>query len=130
MRDTGVLSSGYDGIVRVWDWSGNVVAKAKCGEGTLKPLKCVKWTDDGFVTGGMDGRVRIWGYEDGIVSLLLEGKGHDASVDSVDYWNGKVLSAGADASLRLWSVDPSEGEAAEPSLRKKRRIDSSHPVKV
>ena len=130
VRDTGVLSGGYDGVVRVWDWSGNIVAKGKSGEGTLRPLKCVKWIDGGFVSSGMDGIVKIWGYEDGAMSLVLEGKGHEASVDSVDYRDRNVVSASADGSLRLWSVDPLAGEAAETPLRKKRRTDSSHPVKV
>jgi ribosome biogenesis protein YTM1 len=133
VRETGVLTGGYDGVVRVWDWSGNVVSKGKSGEGALRPVKCVKWTDDdGFVSGGMDGSVRIWEYEDGAgISLVLEGKGHEASVDSVDYRDGKVVSASADGTLRLWSVDPSDGESAEtPMPKKKRRTDSSHPVKV
>src|SRR5271170_7860534 len=132
VRETGVLTGGYDGVVRVWDWSGNVVAKGKSGEGALRPVKCVKWMDDGFVSGGMDGSVRIWEYEDGgSMSVALEGKGHEASVDSVDYRDGKVVSASADGTLRLWSVDPSDGESAEtPTPKKKRRTDSSHPVKV
>jgi ribosome biogenesis protein len=130
--ETGVVSSGYDGIVRVWDWSGNVLAKGKSGEGALRPVKCVKWIDGGFVSGGMDGSVRVLGYEDGVISLLLEGRGHEAAVDSVDYREGKVISAGADGTLRLWSTDPSDGECVEDSVsrRKKRRTDTSHPVKV
>jgi len=130
VRDTAVLSGGYDGIVRVWDWSGNVSAKGRSGEGTLRPVKCVKWMDGGFVSGGMDGSVRIWKYDDGDMSLVLEGRGHEASVDSVDYRDGKVISASADGSLRLWSVNPAEGETAETSVRKKRRTDTNHPVKV
>src|SRR5277367_890036 len=132
VRETGVLSGGYDGVVRVWDWSGNVVAKGKSGDGALRPVKCVKWIEGGFVSGGMDGSVRIWEYEDGAgMSLVLEGRGHEASVDSVDYRDGKVVSASADGTLRLWSVNPSEGETAEtPMPKKKRRTNSSHPVKV
>ena len=132
VRETGVLSGGYDGIVRVWDWSGNILAKGRSGDGALRPVKCIKWIDGGFVSGGMDGSLRVYGYEDGVVSLLLEGKGHEASVDSVDYCAGKVITASADGSLRLWSTDPSEGETTEDSLsrRKKRRTDTSHPIKV
>lgn len=130
VRENGVLSGGYDGVVRVWDWSGNVMAKGKGGEGALRPLKCVLWMDGGFISGGMDGSVRIWKYDDGDMALVLEGKGHEASVDSVDYRDGKVISASADGTLRLWSIDPAEGETAETSLRKKRRTDSSHPLKV
>ena len=133
VQETGVLTGGYDGVVRIWDWSGIVVSKGKSGEGALRPVKCVKWTEDGFVSGGMDGSVRIWEYENGAgMSLVLEGKGHEASVDSVDYRHRKVVSASADGTLRLWSVDPSEGESASdtPMPKKKRRTESSHPVKV
>jgi ribosome biogenesis protein YTM1 len=129
VRDEGVVSAGYDGSVRVWDWSGNVVAKSRGGQGPLRSLKCVKWIDGGFVTGGMDGSVRVWGYSDSAVSLVIEGKGHEASVDDVDYRDGKAISAGADGTLRVWSMEPSEAEAPQ-SQRKKRRTESAHPVKV
>jgi ribosome biogenesis protein len=132
VRETGVVSGGYDGIVRVWDWSGNVLAKARSGDGALKPVKCIKWINSGFISGGMDGSVRVYGYDDGVISLLLEGKGHEASVDSVDYRSGKVITASADGSLMLWSTDPSESETPEDSSsrRKKRRTETSHPIKV
>jgi ribosome biogenesis protein len=132
VRDSGVVSGGYDGVVRVWDWSGNVLVKKGSSDGALRPVKCVKWIDGGLVSGGMDGSVRVWGYEDGALFLNLEGKGHEASVDSVDYRDGKIISASADGSLKLWSSNASEGEAAEESStkRKRRRTDTSHPTKV
>jgi ribosome biogenesis protein len=129
VREEGVVSSGYDGVVRVWDWSGNVVAKSRGGQGPLRSLKCVKWIDGGFVTGGMDGSVRVWSYSDSAVSLVVEGKGHEASVDDVDYRDAKAISAGADGTLRVWSMEPSEAEAPQ-SQRKKRRTESAHAVKV
>jgi ribosome biogenesis protein YTM1 len=132
VRETGMVTGGYDGIVRVWDWSGNVIGKGRSGEGALRAIKCVKWMDGGLVSGGMDGSVRIWNWEDEIVSLAMEGKGHEASVDSVDYRDGRVISASADGTLRLWSSNPAEGEKTEEanSKRKRRRTETSHPVKV
>lgn len=132
VRENGVLSGGYDGIVRVWDWSGNVLGKGKSGDDALRPVKSVKWMDEGFVSGGMDGSVRVWKWEDENISLVMEGKGHEASVDSVDFRDGKIISASADGTLRLWSSNPSDGETAEETStkRKRRRTDTSHPVKV
>ena len=126
------MTAGYDGIVRVWDWSGNVLAKGKGGDGALRPVKCVKWTENGFVSGGMDGGVRVWNFENEILSLTLEGRGHEASIDAVDYKDGKFVSASADGTLRLWSTDPEQGENVEEvTLKtKKRRTEASQPVKV
>jgi len=132
VRESGVVTAGYDGIVRVWDWSGNVLAKGKGGDGALRPVKCVKWTENGFVSGGMDGSVRVWNFDNEILSLTLEGRGHEASIDAVDYKDGKFVSASADGTLRLWSTDPEQGENVEEvTLKtKKRRTEASQPVKV
>jgi ribosome biogenesis protein len=132
VRESGVVSGGYDGVVRVWDWSGNILATKGSGDGALRPVKCIKWIDGGLVSGSMDGSVRVWGYEDGALSLKFEGQGHEASVDSVDYRDGKIISASADGHLRLWSANASEGENAEESStkRKRRRTETTHPTKV
>jgi len=132
VRESGVVSAGYDGVVRVWDWSGNVLAKGKNSDGPLRPVKCVKWIDQGFVSGGMDGELRVWKFENETLSLTHEGRGHEASVDAVDYRDTKIISASADGTLRLWSSDPTEGETVEEITikKKKRRTDSAHPVKV
>jgi ribosome biogenesis protein YTM1 len=132
VKDTGVVSGGYDGVVRLWDWSGNILGKGRSGEGTLRPIKCVKWMEGGFVSGGMDGSVQVWKWEDGTMSLAMEGRSHEASVDSVDYRDGKIVSAGADGTLRLWSSNPADGETTEEvsSKRKRRRTETAHPVKV
>ena len=120
-----VVTASYDGIVRIWDWSGNVNAKANAGEGALRPLKWIKWIDGGFVSGSMDGSLRVWDYQDGKISTRLEGRGHEASVDAGDYRDGKVISAGADSTLRLWSANPEGGEDAESvNVRKRRRTDA------
>jgi ribosome biogenesis protein len=130
--DRGVLSGGYDGLVRVWDWSGNVLAKGRHADGALRPVKCVKWAEDNVVvSGSMDGSVRVWKVREQKLSVILEGKGHSASVDSLDIGDGKVVSASADGTVRLWSTDPSEGDSIdEPAKRKKRRTEVSHPLKV
>ena len=127
--DEAVVTAGYDGVVRLWDWSGNIAAKSKAMHGPLRALKCVKWINGVFVTGGMDGSVRLWSRSESGLSLMIEGKGHEASVDSIDCRDEKFISAGADGTLRVWSMDPSEAEARQ-TQRKKRKTDSAHAVKV
>jgi ribosome biogenesis protein len=133
LGEAGVVTGGYDGLVRVWEWSGNVVARGRAGDGALRGVKCVRWIDGGsIVSGGMDGSVRVWSTQGGGVEVELEGKGHEASVDCVAYRDGKILSASSDGSLKLWSTDP-EGENnpdTDPAKRKKRRTLKTHPTKV
>jgi ribosome biogenesis protein len=134
LGEAGVVTGGYDGLVRVWEWSGNVVARGRAGEGALRGVKCVRWIEGGrIVSGGMDGSVRVWSTQGGGVEVELEGKGHEASVDCVAYRDGKILSASSDGSLKLWSTDPEEGENnqdTDSAKRKKRRTLKTHPTKV
>ena len=134
LTDPRAVTGAYDGLVRVWDWSGNVVGKARSEDSALRPVKCVKWIDEeGFMSGGMDGSLRIWIIDGDRVELRMEGKGHEASVDAIDVKDGKVLTASADSSLKLWSLDLEAGDnvgETTPQRRKKRRTQNTHPTKV
>ena len=134
-----ILSGSYDGIARVWNLSGRVLAEAP---GHVSAVKSVKWLGgDGarFVTAGMDRSLRLWAFEDdaeeesaaGKVTATAQLLGHKATVEDVvvDPTSGRMLSASVDGKVGLWTCIPSESPAAPkdvlPPKPKKRKTSSA-----
>ena len=117
-----VVSGAYDGLVRVWDATGRVVAVSERkgeGKGVGSWVKAVKWVDgQRVVAGGRDreNRVRIWkvkpgtleaGGEGRTMELQVEGSGHEDTIMGLDVDKGgnKILSGSVDRKIGLWSTD-------------------------
>lgn len=122
-----ILSASYDGHLRVWNTSSQVLATspvARSGghSSFIKSAKFVSPTQ--IVSGGFDRTVRIWKYSeeaDGFSASLipsLELFGHKSSVDSVTAHeaSGRVLSASADHSVGFWSTRKADAPAAPEEL--------------
>lgn len=129
---TRILSGSYDGIARVWDLSGQVLAEAP---GHNSAIKSAKWLDNAqFVTSSMDRTLRLWSYSDDAITPIAELLGHKATVENiaVHYASHRILSASADSTVGLWSMETSESPAAPtdvlPSKPKKRKIAASAAV--
>ncbi|KAH8152943.1 uncharacterized protein LAJ45_03170 [Morchella importuna] len=75
-----ILSGSYDGIARVWNISGQVVAEAS---GHTAAIKAAKWTPNGagIVTAGMDRTLRLWSCdpESSAITPLAELLGHKST---------------------------------------------------
>lgn len=132
-----ILSGSYDGVARVWDLSGNVLAM---GEGHSMGVKSVRWVDESrFVTGGLDRVVKVWEYKDGEVGegsikCVGELRGHKGAVEDlvVQVGGGKVLSASGDHTINVWEMDlsaaPKKGKEDRPTKQmqaKRRRVAQS-----
>ncbi|KAI0470849.1 ribosome biogenesis protein YTM1 [Xylariaceae sp. FL0804] len=122
-----ILSASYDGLLRVWDGSGAVVAVSPpaSGGGHGASAKAARWLSPSQVaSAGLDRTVRVWRYseaDDGLSGVLrpaLALYGHTASVDAVDVHapSGRVLSASADGCVGLWAVSKAAAPAADPAL--------------
>jgi len=106
-----ILSASFDGHLRIWDPSSQVVAStppASAG-GHTSSIKCARFmSPNQLVSSGMDRTIRLWTYspETGSLTPKLELYGHKASVDSVRHSPKiqRVLSASQDATLSLWST--------------------------
>jgi WD40 repeat protein len=118
-----ILSASYDGLVRVWDMSGNVLATADAPNngGRITSLKTVKWiSDKKIVAAGMDNTVRIYKYDEDTRTITpsVELFGHSWVVEdlAVHGPSNRILSASADTTVSLFSSNAKENPAP-PSTR-------------
>ncbi|CAK7218827.1 ribosome bioproteinsis protein ytm1 [Sporothrix eucalyptigena] len=146
-----LLSGSYDGLVRLWNAAGNVVATSPGGSlGHTAAVKAARFVTAAHIaSAGLDRTVRIWKYgeeEDevmegdapSVLKPMLELYGHKGSVDSLaaDSTSKRVLSASVDGAVGLWSISKSSAPAAPESLlpgassavpNKKRKVTSEVP---
>lgn len=130
-----ILSGSYDGLVRVWNMSSEVVAT---GQGHTSSIKAAKFfTPNQIVSAGIDRTLRVWKYEDvetggaGSLSTSLELHGHSASVENlaVHAPSSRILSASSDRTVGLWSTKKAEGPAVPesilPTSNKRRKLSNT-----
>lgn len=127
-----VASSSYDGLVRVWNASGDAIAVSKAG-GHSQRVNAVKWlSQKQLVSAGLDRKVIVWDYsesEDGFSGALkanMELWGHGKDINSVDV-NGatkRILTASSDGSVGLWSSSKRTAPQADPES-----LPSAHSTK-
>ena len=133
-----ILSGNYDGFVRVWNISSEIIAtsplspSASRGRGSNTgqlPVKAVKFLSSSkIISSGLDRTIRVWNLksDDGDVMTeskasiapMLELYGHEASIDclAANVANGRILSASADHNVGLWSSKKADTPAAPPEL--------------
>ena len=121
-----ILSASYDGLLRVWNMSSEVLATsppaARESPSSIKAAKFI--TSSCIASSGLDRSVRIWKYAEdaknfsAVLTPQLELFGHKASVDSlaVHHPSSRILSASADHTLGVWSPKKSESPAASETL--------------
>jgi len=130
-----ILSGSYDGLLRVWNMSSEIVATGQGHSSSIKAAKFISPTQ--IVSSGLDRTLRIWKYEDaetgnaGTLTPTLELYGHSSSVDNlaVHAPSSRILSASADHTVGLWSTSKTEAPAASDSLlpttNKRRKLSST-----
>lgn len=122
-----ILSGSYDGYLRIWDTSSQVIATSPdpSNGGHTSSLKSAKFlSPTQLVSSGVDRTVRLWKYKEGDpqssdrVTPQLELYGHKRSVDSVAVHgpSNRILSASADRSVGFWSTRKSEAPEAPADL--------------
>ncbi|MCJ1428262.1 ribosome biogenesis protein ytm1, partial [Sticta canariensis] len=120
-----MLSAGYDGLLRVWNMSSEVLATSSPTSQGQKALKAAMFISSShIVASGTDRTIRIWKYDEdaegfsGTLTPQLELYGHKGSVDSlaVHQPSSKILSASTDHKLGIWSAKKSDAPAAPAAL--------------
>ncbi|KAH9995203.1 ribosome biogenesis protein YTM1 [Xylariaceae sp. FL0662B] len=141
-----ILSASYDGLLRIWDKSGNVIATSPSSSlgGHSASLRSAKFISSSQVaSAGLDRTVRIWKYTEsddhlsGTLKPTLELYGHKGCIEALDVHGptGRVISAASDGSIGVWTTSKSSAPAAPANLlpganasaSKKRKIASSAP---
>ena len=139
-----LLSASYDGLLRVWNMSSEVLATSSSENqgGHHLPVKSAKFLSPNLIaSSALDRTIRLWKYTEdaeGFTASLkprIELYGHKASIDSlaVHQPSFRMLSASADHSVGFWSTTKSDAPAAptplisQSSARniKKRKLSSS-----
>ena len=122
-----ILSGSYDGFLRVWSTSGQILATSPSSSDSVE-VSFV--TDAKFISptqlasSHFERTIRIWDYgeeEDGFSGSIkprLELYGHKSSVDSISVHapSSRILSASSDHSVGLWTMKESEAPDAPASL--------------
>ncbi|KAL3468360.1 WD40-repeat-containing domain protein [Aspergillus heterothallicus] len=142
-----ILSGSYDGLLRVWNMSSQVIATSPSPTdgGHASSIKAAKFVSPAqIVSAGLDRTVRLWKYsenEDGFsgkIAPQLELYGHKSGINSlaVHATSNRILSASADHSVGFWSTKKSDAPVVSPSLLptaaartvKRRKVNSSVSV--
>ncbi|KAF9730472.1 ribosome biogenesis protein ytm1 [Paraphaeosphaeria minitans] len=118
-----ILSASYDGLVRVWDMSGNVLATSDAPNngGRITSLKSAKWiSDKKIVVAGMDNTVRLYKYDEDTRTIApsVELFSHRWGVQdlAVHGSSNRILSASADTTVSLFSSNVKENPAPPSEL--------------
>lgn len=137
-----ILSGSYDGLLRVWNKSGQVIATSSSSSagGHTSSIKSAKFiSPTQIASSGLDRTIRVWKYaeaDDGLSAELkptLELYGHKGAIDSIAVHgpSNHILSASTDGSIGLWTTLKASAPAASPnfltsgSTAKRRKITTS-----
>ena len=136
-----ILSGSFDGLLRVWNMSSEVLATSpSAADGghtsSIKAAKLISPTQ--VASSGLDRTIRVWKYTEdpeGFTASLspqLELYGHKASVDSlaVHHPSSRILSASADHSVGIWSTRKSDAPTAQATLLPQNNTRSSKRRKL
>lgn len=122
-----ILSGSYDGLLRVWNMSSQVLATSPSSQngGHTAGIKAAKFLSPShLVSSGLDRTLRVWRFdvsEDQLSAQIqaeLELYGHRGSVDDicVHLPSKRIVSASVDHTVGLWSADASMGPPAPEAL--------------
>jgi ribosome biogenesis protein len=120
-----VLSASYDGLVRIWNRSGKIMATSAAGSkgGHTMRLNAAKFlSHNQVVSTGLDQKVMVWEYTEaadhlsGELKPTLELYGHMRMVNSLDVHgsNKRMLTACSDGHIGLWTSKKGSAPEVDP----------------
>lgn len=118
-----ILSASYDGLLRVWNLSGDAIATSTPPNngGRITSLKSAKWLSDSkIIAAGLDNVVRTYNYDEDTrtISASLELYNHRWGVEDVAVHgpSNRILSASSDTTISLFSGNAKDSPAAPSNL--------------
>lgn len=137
-----ILSGSYDGLLRVWNKSGQAIAtSSSAGAGGhtagIKSAKYISSTK--IASAGMDRTIRIWKYSEaedhfsGQLKPTLELYGHKGYIHSIDVHgpSNRIISASQDNKIGIWATAATSAPEAPSTLlpsaltSKRRKLSTS-----
>ncbi|PRT54865.1 Ribosome biogenesis protein YTM1 [Wickerhamiella sorbophila] len=123
-----IVTGSYDGVVRLWDFSGNVTDQLAGHTGAVKSIQWV--SDSHLVSAGADRNLCLWKLGDEKAKIACIFQGHTGPVNSTcTLASGKIISGSSDGTLKVWSTRVKElPEAPEAptstftSTKKRRKL--------
>ena len=134
-----VISGDYDGLLRVWDMTGDVLAVSRTVRegGPVSALKSVKFISPTQIAScGMDGVIRLWEYTEDAENLTaslspqIELCGQRRVIESIAVHqpSSRILSASGDHTVGVWSTNASEAPSPPEELRPSHRGNKRQKV--
>ena len=118
-----ILSASYDGLVRVWNTSGDALATSEAPNngGRITSLKTAAWlSDKKIVAAGLDSTVRVYKYDDDArtITTALELYNHRWSIEDIAVHgpSSRILSASSDTTISLFSSNAKENPTVPANL--------------
>ncbi|KAE8351459.1 hypothetical protein BDV28DRAFT_158710 [Aspergillus coremiiformis] len=139
-----ILSGSYDGMLRVWNMSSQIVATSPSATdgGHTASIKAAKFiSPNSIASAGLDRTVRLWKYSEdgdgfsGKLAPQIELYGHKGPINSLAAHapSNRILSSSSDHSVGFWSTKKSDAPGAPENLlpsaalrsSKRRKLNSS-----
>jgi len=118
-----ILSASYDGLVRVWNISGDILAisEAPNNGGRITSLRAAKWiSEKKLVAAGLDSTVRVYKYDDTArtITASLELVNHQWGIEDIAVHgpSNRILSASSDSTISLFSSNAKDNPTAPSNL--------------
>lgn len=128
------LTGCYDGIVRIWDQSGQCTTTMK---GHTGPVKAVRFVDtDKIVSTSQDRSVKWWQCVNDKWINTFESKAHDATIESVAAQDDCTITGDYNGTIKVWLDEDDEvaqdTNSTVDSLtpQKKRKVQNAVKNKV
>ncbi|KAG8458656.1 hypothetical protein KFE25_008453 [Diacronema lutheri] len=106
-----LVSTGYDGLINLWDVGRPDAPVSTLGDGSLGRMLCVCDVANRklFASAGLDGVIRLWDAHSGACAAKLEG--HVSSVSSLlaRAQTHELFSGGGDEHVLIWDLRSNQG---------------------
>lgn len=129
-----LATASYDGLVRIWNPSGETVATSSSGRagGHTQRINAVRWlAPSKLVSAGLDRKLVVWDYKEpdgssGSLKPSMELWGHEKSINSIDVnaSTKRILTACSDGSVGVWTSSKKTAPQADPDS-----LPSAHSAK-
>ncbi|ETW04165.1 hypothetical protein H310_04517 [Aphanomyces invadans] len=122
-----VVTGCYDGILRVFAASGELLGSAKAHDSVIKSISIHQ---NVIVTGSKDLKANVWTWDATNKALTLVGVnvGHANSVDAVAVYDQTVVTGSWDNTVRVWSVPGESSQDVDDDVAVTKRQKTNSKV--